>query len=311
MAAALPSIARLARRLVTALSSADVRTQRGLALPLALGVLTALSVSTTGVVYATSSNSRATDRDGRGQLSLALAEAGLNNAMAILSSPTQNSLQQSTLPRCTVSDTNPTLTTLAARSSAAYEGGSAYWCGDLILDESAWRLEAVGSARNPNGSEIMRTIKAYVPIQPVVSQNNNVPALNYIYATNTGAACDMTLSENVTMSSALFVEGNLCVDQNGHYRGTGPLIVKRRIYIANNGDIGTTSERTEVYVGGYTDALGTKFCQAQGQHWHPDSSHSTHPRCGDADRVYSRLTDGSTGISYSPANLSKPTSDCT
>lgn len=279
-------IARLTRKL---------RDERGLALVMAVGMLAALSVSVTTVIYVSSSSARTSDMDKARQLAFALAEAGINNSAAVLSKPTNDALEQVLLPRCTNTDGSQTVRT--TRNTNSYEGGTVYWCGDLSLAEAAWYLTSVGVVRNPTGgADVTRTLSAYVPVQPVASQMNNTPAWNYIFATATGGTCDMTLNENVTMESALFVEGNLCLNNNTHVR-VGPLIVKRRLSVGNsNSDVGESSARIEVHVGGYDSGSGLTHCKQGGGAFHSG--------CGDADKVY-----GNPSVSLTPPNIAKPNSD--
>ncbi|MGH3131335.1 MAG: PilX N-terminal domain-containing pilus assembly protein, partial [Gaiellaceae bacterium] len=294
----------MTRRLLSRL-----RSERGLALVLTLSVMTVLSLSATGVVYYTSTNTRSSTNDRARQIAFSLAEAGINNSMAVLSLPTNDALDQTTLPRCTT--TGGVATSWASRNTSTYEGGTVYWCGDLALGEAAWYLTSIGVVRNPTGgTDVTRTLTAYVPVQPVVSQNNNTPAWNYIFATATGNTCDMTLNENVTMESALFVEGNLCLNNNTHVK-IGPLIVKRRLSVGNtNSDVGTSGARIKVSVGGYDTGAGVKHCQQGGNHWHDDAG-DAHPFCGDADKVYSVLSDGTTvGVNPTPdSTIAKPASN--
>ena len=271
------------------------REERGMALILALGVLMALSISATTILFVSTSNERSSTNDKRGQVAFALAEAGLNNALAVLNLPTNNALDEDVLPACT---DNPE----SSWNNNPYEGGEAHWCGDLIWSESAWRLRSKGVVQNGNAF-ITRLISAYVPIQPVVNQLNNNPAWNYMMATNTGAECDMLVNENITIESAMFVHGSLCLNNNADIR-VGPVIVKGSIKLDNIGSIGTSGTPISVAVGGYerdSDA-NLEYCKAGSAQWSAASAEA----CDSADRIY-----GSGGVNTTPPVIAMPTADWT
>ena len=272
--------------------------ESGIALVLALGALFALSVSTVAVMTYTSSNQRGAVRDKSENLALALAEAGLNNSMAVLSLPGNNALSQNTLPACTGNaQTN--------WKHSPYEGGQVDWCGDLIMTQSLWKLTSIGIATDPTGKQVTRTVTAQVPVQPVVNQYDpNNLAFNYMFATNTGNTCDMIVNENVTIETALFVYGNLCLNNNS-YVTKGPVIVRRRLQTGNtNSSVGTAAAPISVAVGGYDTGQGVKYCKEAGNsfHWHPDPSHATHSGCSTVDKVYG----SGAGVNLSPPYIAKP-----
>jgi hypothetical protein len=266
-----------------------------MALILALGTLMVLSMTATTILFVSTSNERSSTNDKRSQVAFALAEAGLNNALAVLNLPTNNALDEDTIPACAGNaesnwNNNP------------YEGGETHWCGDLIWSESAWRLKSKGVVQNGNAL-ITRLISAYVPIQPVVNQLNNNPAWNYVMATNTGTECDMLLNENITFESALFVHGSLCLNNNANIR-VGPVIVKGTIKMDNNGSIGTSSTPISVAVGGLADRdndADLEYCKAgNSTQWSAASAQD----CDATDRIY-----GTGGVNTTPPVIAMPTAD--
>lgn len=202
------------------------RNERGLVLPLALGILAVLSVSAIAVVDFSSSNSRNSYRSKSGQNSFVLAEAGINNAMAVLSNPSNNALEPTLLPQKTTQ----------------YEGGTVTWSGVLDQFAAVWTLTSIGETRNPStGTKaIQRTLTARVAVVPSNSQPYNQENWNYIMSTQvTGAECDMTLDQNVEVSTRVFVFGNLCL-QNQAKVWTGPLIVRGKVTLfTSNNQIGS------------------------------------------------------------------------
>jgi Tfp pilus assembly protein PilX len=94
------------------------RKQDGFALIMAVGVLGVLTIAGTTVMVYTASNTRISQRSKVDETSFSLSEAALNNAMAVLSNPTNNALDPDVLNH-----------TEATASSATYENGTAKWCG--------------------------------------------------------------------------------------------------------------------------------------------------------------------------------------
>jgi hypothetical protein len=210
--------------------------ERGIVLPIALGILATLSLSVMAVLDFSSSNSRNSYRSNAGLTSFALAEAGINNSMAVLSNPSNNALDPNMLP---------------ARTTE-YEGGTVTWSGDLDQLEAVWTLTSTGTTKNPSTGtrDIVRTITARVPVTPTNTQPYNQENWNYIMSTQvTGAECDMTLDQNVEVSSRLFVFGNLCL-QNQAKVWSGPAIVlgKTTLFTLNNQIGSAASPLSELHV---------------------------------------------------------------
>ena len=277
-----------------------VASERGIALPIALATLTCLAITATTVLTFSSANSRNSDRDKRGQLAFALAEAGMNNSLAVLNNVSNNALKQSILPSSSGAQ--------ATWNQSTYEGGTVSWCGTLDVAQSAWNLTSTGTVSNVTGGTkaITRTISSYVPVTPVVNQNNNNPAWNYIMSTATGSECDQTIYQSITVESAMFVHGSLCLENNANLR-IGPVIVKGTIKLSNNGTIGQSSNRIEVAAGGINrDAdANLEYCVQGGTAW----SNSTAEACNDTDQIFSKLSDGTTGVNTSPPTIAKPAAE--
>ena len=218
------------------------RQQDGIALIVALGTLTVLAIGgTTAAVY-TTSNMRTVNRSAKDELSFSLSEAALNNAMAVLSNPTNNALDPDVLPA-----------TEALASSASYEGGTAKWWGVLDRANAVWTVSALGLYNNPTGAgvaQVRRKLTAKVPVFPNNTQPSNNPVWSYIYARATGSPCDVSLANNLSGSSQFYVVGNLCLKQNGDHAAA--LIVHGNLDLENNADVGAStsmSTRVETYVG--------------------------------------------------------------
>ena len=183
-------------------------------LPIALGILAVLSISVVVVIESSSANSRAAYRSKGDQNAFALAEAGINNAMAVLMKPGTNAIDRYIFcPDSTVAPPLP------CWSTNSYEGGSVQWTGALTITSTGayWTLTSTSTVRNPTGGSkaIQRTLTARAPVYPAPSQPLNSPSWNYIYARNPGSGvgfsgCDMSVGNSVQIASPLYVNGNLC-----------------------------------------------------------------------------------------------------
>lgn len=213
--------------------SGRLREERGIALALSLGTLTVLTVVVTAGLYTATSNTRSAELGKNQQLAFALAEAGVNNAMSILANPTNNALNSTLLPPRT----------------NEYETGSVEWSGTLDEIMFVWKVVSTGRVRNPNTSGFTtRRLVARIPVYPTYSQPLNNPAWNYIYSRGTGQTCDMTIGQSVNVTSPLYVQGNLCL-QNTSKISSGPLVVHG----------GLTMSQTENQVG----AAGAPIVEAR------------------------------------------------
>jgi PilX N-terminal len=268
-----------------------LRDQRGSALIMTMGILAVLTISGTTMVAYTTSNARSGSYSKENERSFSLAEAGLNNAMAVLANPSNNALNSSLLP-----------STEATASSATYEGGTAKWYGTFDRDRQEWTVTAVGVHKNPTGAgDVRRQLVAKVPVMPTNTQPNNNPAWNYIYARATGSTCDVTLSNNLSGQSRFYVAGNLCLMQNVDITSES-LFVQGNVDLENNADIGSTSNRVETYVGGN--------CRYAGGAWT-----SGDQKCGgnqDSRHIFSHLQNSSSvGVNTPTPVIPDPQADLT
>ena len=100
--------------------------ERGIALVMALGILVVCAIMLTTVVAYTSSGQRTASFSKARMTAFDAADAGMNNAYAVLNLPTNNSLLQSILPPChtanpdtsTPAATNPTWMTSSSNLTA-------------------------------------------------------------------------------------------------------------------------------------------------------------------------------------------------
>jgi hypothetical protein len=241
-------------------------------LPIALGLLSVLTVSVVVVLEQSTASQRHAVRSKGDQNAFVLAEAGINNVMAVLANPSNNALKQQTLVSC-AGDAETTW------NKSDYVGGYVLWCGTFNASSALWDVTAIGKVRNPAGPQmITRKLTARVVVTPTYTQPLNNPAWNYIYSKRTGNACDQYVSNNVGGGSRFYVTGNLCLNNNAGITSS-TLIVGGNLDLANNSFVGASTSmttRVETYVGGN--------CKYANGSW---------DACGgnqDAKRIYSKMT---------------------
>src|SRR2546423_7365321 len=284
----------------------QLRSEPGMALVMALGMTVVLGIAgTTAMVYSNSDAKQAIQTGSR-QSAFALAEAGINNTMAILDLPTNNALDPDVLPKCTTNGTKYTDPTASRTSTTTWlhstlgGGGTVDYCGTLIRSSAIWYLTSIGNTRNPNNAnaKVTRTLEATVTVTPTISQPLNNPVWNYLYAGNTGSTCDQTLNNNIAGSSRMYVAGNLCLSPNVQLNQS-TVIVGGYPDLSNNAAVGaraTMSTRVETYVGGN--------CRYGGATWGACSGNQ------DARHIYSKLSDGvTTSVNHVAPVVAPPAAD--
>jgi hypothetical protein len=204
---------------------------------MAVGILGILSFTGATLIYYSSTNARSAELSNDSTSAYDLAEAGINEMMAVLSRPENNALNQYLLGY--QSDGS------VVRTVHQYDGGTVEWSGILTqsVGTSTWELTSIGRIKNSTGqsaSNVSRTLTAKVPVVPTYTQPLNNPSWNFIYSRGTGAECDMTLSQSVLVNSPLYVAGNLCL-QNTSAITTGPLIVHGSLTMKQNANYAGTS----------------------------------------------------------------------
>jgi Tfp pilus assembly protein PilX len=290
------------RRCLRVLKAGD---ERGLALVMAIGMMTVLAIAgTTAIAYSTSSASQATQTRSR-QSAFSLAEAGINNSMAVLNLPTNNALDPDTLPKCTnnekkYSDPSADRTSSSSWKHTTIDGGTVDWCGTLVRKDALWYLTSIGRSSNPNRTttNVTRTLEATVTVTPTTTQPLNNPVWNYLYAGHTGSTCDQTLNNNISGASRMYVAGNLCLSPNVQLNQS-TVIVGGTMDVSNNASVGAPTSmatRVETYVSG--------DCRYSVGSW---------GACGgnqDARHIYSKRSDGvNIGVNQPAPVVAPPAAD--
>jgi hypothetical protein len=258
-----------------------LRAQEGITLVMAVGILGCFTLTGATLMYYASTTSRSAAYSGQNNGAYDLAEAGVNEMMAVLSQPSNNALNKYLLglqPNGTV-----------MKTTHAYAGGTVTWWGILNEGTATWSLTSVGETKDPTGptaSPIRRTLTAKVPVTPTLTQPLNSPAWNYIYATQTGNTCDMTISQSVQVGSPLYVNGNLCL-QNTAAITNGPLVARGRLTLVQSANAvgSSTAPINEAHIAG--------GCQ-----WKNNPFHSA---CSSLDNVFARTLDSTPTQIAAPA----------
>jgi Tfp pilus assembly protein PilX len=211
-----------------------LRVERGQALPLALGVSVALMMTITTVVEYTSSNSRWSSYSRANVSAYSLAEAGMNDARSVLWKAL-NPRDPSSVPQTIVN----------------LDGGKATFSGVYDDPTSTWTLTSIGSVTNPNGTvnrPVTRTIKNKVRVSTAEIGGSNDIIWNYLYTDAPAGSC-MNLANNSTISTPLYVRGDLCMGNNSSITG-GPssvLQVGGKLTIGNgNTTVGTAANKVNL-----------------------------------------------------------------
>ena len=268
-------------------------------LPIALGFLAVLSISAAAVVDFSSANSRNAERSKSGQTAFALAEAGINNALAVLLKPGTNVLNPYVY--CAQSNSTPSL---PCWNTSAYEGGTVQWTGQLTVESASayWALTARSSARNPsNGSRaVTRQLTARVPVYPAASQPLSNPAWNYIYSRNPGTGqafngCDMTLGNSVAVNSPLYVNGNLCMQNTATIIGGG-------LFVRGSLTMSQTANRVGSAAAPINDAHIAKGCKYLSQASHNPCLLGAGGSPAFADNIWANTLDTNAG-NIEPPNI--------
>jgi Tfp pilus assembly protein PilX len=276
-----------------------LRREDGTALIMALGMILALSILTMSVFQYTSANSRTAGTSDAKQRAYAAAEAGINNAVSVLSKSGNNTLD----PCLLHPNVSPAGTTCASNApfTDTYGRGSVSWWGIFDLSTQKWTITSTGSYPNPSSPSapaIKHTIRGTVYVGPDQNDQSNTAVWNYMVASKTSNAttCDMTLGNSVIARQPLYVAGNLCIQNTASIQQPDPtdpvkLIVAGKLAITGSNGVGTVSTPiTAAVVNGGCNTTGVT-----------DATHA----CTTADHVYaSTLTNGTETIVLPAADWS-------
>lgn len=263
------------------------RDERGIALVLALGVMFVLALSSVAIIDYATSNSGSATRSNADQSAFALAEAGINTAMAVLSLPTNNAGDPNLLP--------PPPPSPSARTDT-YETGTATWGG--TLSGTRWTVRSVGSVLHRNGGAttyVKRTTTATADLVPNLTQPLGIPGWNWVYAKQPGGGCNLEVENSVIIDAPFYVNGNLCLDNSATIQRATGAGETTKLVVAGKLTLEEAGNRVGTSAAPIAEAHVTNGCQWQ--------SNPTHSPCSSADNVFASLIDGS------PPSVSAPVAD--
>jgi Tfp pilus assembly protein PilX len=258
-------------------ASSSIRDESGVVLILALVMMLVLTIALTTALAFTSSGSRHANRANAGQRAYALAESGVNNAVAVLQAHYPSTAQ---FP----GDTPPG-TLLPSCPPATPAAGAVSWCGTLAATSSGaqwpyqWTVQATAAVANPTGptaSAITRTASAVVPV--VIAQTEPAgtgSALNWIYALG-----NINIGQSVTVATPVYATGNLVMSNTATISSAaGVVAVGGNVTLATQNSIGSSASRIPLaYVHGsctYKNQQTHTPCQ-----WDTDNIFAAGPGAG-------------------------------
>ena len=196
------------------------RDQRGIALAIAIPILSVVTIMIVTALELGAASARSASHGNAGQRAFHLAEAGVNNALAVLADE----------------DNDPTQASLLSARTTAYSGGTVTWSGTLSGD--TWTLTGVSSVPNPTGAApITRTVTRKARVVSEVSMTGN-EAWNYVYS-DSEALC-LLPQNTVVIYAPLYVRGDLCIKNSASYRGP-ELNVRGTVQTDDSATVGTSA----------------------------------------------------------------------
>ena len=174
--------------------------ERGMALPLALGVTVILSSLCAGIFSYVTTNQGAAHRATADQRAYGLAEAGLSYAFSTLQkaddADAYNAPPANAVPETTV--TFP-------------DGRQFVYRGDLA--GNTWTLHGIATVPNPSGPSGAPVVRR-VSMQALVTTTTTGDTRPYDYLFIDQPSGCFTLSNTVTLEVPLYVRGDLCLENN-------------------------------------------------------------------------------------------------
>ncbi|MSO95012.1 MAG: hypothetical protein EXQ81_04355 [Thermoleophilia bacterium] len=209
--------------------------ESGFALVMAIMMMLVLSLTVTTVIGYSTTSARSANLSASGQDAYALAEAGINNAMSVITVARADTTQLGQQPTV-AGDANSTVTTYA-------EGGTATWGGSYAAATKTWTIKSIGSARNPTGGAAPLTRTLYATV--------SIPAPPYSFVA-LDTSCDnhtliLRTGGHLTVTNGVYV--NSCNTGDGFdIKGTVGLITAPTIETVGGWEVYVNS--TQVRVGG-------------------------------------------------------------
>jgi hypothetical protein len=215
-----------------------LRSERGFALVMTIGVMAVLLIAAAAATDYTMSSVRSASGSRQNILASEAAQTGLSDALEILSH-SSNYHSNSSLPS-------------VSNQSAGPDGQTYSYSATLV--DPVWTITATGYAPNKTqGSRpAKRTLTEQVQIAPSAAGGVNNTVWNYIYSDAPAGNC-MNLANNSSIGTPLYLRGDLCLGNNANitrnntfatnFPNTPQLQVGGKITLNNNAFIGTSANK--------------------------------------------------------------------
>ena len=192
---------------------------------MALGISMVLTITVTSVLTFSAAGVRDSQRVNGGQRAYALAEAGVNNALAVLNANYPDRANGYPGPRCILNPQTPPAdfpgieptyaacaasTPFTSTPDASRPNETVTWWGRIRRVEGlgiAWVVHSTGSVPSPTGpgaAPVTRTVQAKIPVVIGPEDDPAPDVLNWLYSVT-----DATVLQSVDIRSPFYTSGNL------------------------------------------------------------------------------------------------------
>jgi Tfp pilus assembly protein PilX len=248
--------------------------ERGIALPLALGVTVIISSLAAGIFSYVTTNQGAAHRATADQRAYGLAEAGLSYALSTLEKADDASAYYA-----------PASTAVPETTITYPDGRQFVYSG--TLSGTTWTLYGTGTVPNPSGPGGAPVVRR-VSMQAIVTTTTTGDTRPYDYLFIDQPTGCFTLSNTVTLEIPLYVRGDLCLQNNS-------LIQAPAVHVLGNVHVNSPQASVGTSSTPIPDFSITGSCYRDGV--------LTACNASATSRVWA------SGYGSSPPNLTKPTAD--
>lgn len=243
-----------------------IASDEGIALVLVVIVLAIVSIAAASAIFYTSGSQQNAYYTKSGTTAYTLAQGGLSNALAQLTThyydnngqpvdnvttlPSQVAWAPSGSQQSSSSTAGCTSTSTCMSWSALLECPSGTTCSagapSITLsgtEKAAWHISGIGKVPNPTGTGYRtRTITVDVPVNQIPGPVQTPDIFKGIYSGyGPSSTCDMTMGQGVTFVSPVWVKGNLCIQQTAAVNSPGTLSVGGWLQTSQSGKVGSSS----------------------------------------------------------------------
>jgi Tfp pilus assembly protein PilX len=201
----------------------NVRSNDGMALPIALGIMLILAITVVTVLGFTSSSQRDAKLSKANQVAVDVAEAGLNHAESVLANAADP-------------DSAAALPSSCGTQVSAEGGTFCYWGNlDSSVSPHRWTVSAASTIENPTGgAAISHTVMTQFDVAIPITGNEG---WNYVFSDAPGCTY---YQNNVTVGAPVYTKGDLCI-KNGAAL-VGPQVDSYGgIQLENSGRVGASA----------------------------------------------------------------------